>query len=83
MALDMLPEDEVKAVKPDGPFMLIELLKKVTSINVERSLSKRGLVIRDCSSVDGLGDKWVRVFCRSPEEMKLLFSALQSILEPQ
>lgn len=44
-------------------------------------LLERGILTRDCSNYHGLGEGWLRVAVRPPEENRQLICALESILE--
>jgi threonine-phosphate decarboxylase len=80
LAMDMLPQDAVKVIKPEGPLMLIGLKKGLSSIEIESQLRERGLLVRDCSQIDDLGESWIRVSCKSLDEMLKLFINLSDII---
>jgi len=80
LATSLLPQDTVEVVKPEGPFILMGLKKGLSSTVIEKELRERGILIRDCSSLDGLGDKWVRASCKSSEEMIKLFTNLKETI---
>jgi len=80
LALDTLPQDAVKVIKPEGPFILIGLNKDLSSVKIESQLRERGLLVRDCSKIDDLGESWIKISCRSLDEMVKLFINLSDII---
>lgn len=77
---EQLPPDSCKLIKPEGPFMLVKLLQDATASQVEKTLADKDILIRDCTEMQGLGEKWIRVSCRNREDMSLLFTNLTDIL---
>lgn len=59
----------IKVFKPEANFILIKLLKEEqTAADVFDYCIKRGLMIRDCTDYDGLGDKYIRFCFLKPEQ---------------
>jgi threonine-phosphate decarboxylase len=60
-------------------FILIKLASDEAWHLTER-LGRRGILIRDCSSFPGLGDRYVRIAVRTRKENKRLVQALRELL---
>lgn len=60
-------------------FILVECKKSSTEIQ-EQLLKQHRIFIRDCVSFPELGDRFLRVAVRTPEDNKLLVSALATIV---
>ncbi|MDO5155290.1 MAG: histidinol-phosphate transaminase [Eubacteriales bacterium] len=59
----------IKVYKPDANFVLIRLLKEgQTASEVFDYCIKRGIMIRDCTDYEGLGEKYIRFCFLKPEE---------------
>lgn len=59
----------IKVFKPDANFILIKLLKEnQTADQVFEHCIKKGLMIRDCTDYEGLGDKYIRFCFMKPEQ---------------
>lgn len=59
----------IKVFKPEANFVLIKLLKEEqTASDVFDYCIKKGLMIRDCTDYDGLGDKYIRFCFLKPEQ---------------
>lgn len=64
-------------------FFLIKITApNVTSTDVFERLVEKGLVIRDCRSMDGLGNKYFRITVRTAEQNAILISELMKIEVP-
>jgi len=73
----------LKAVPTDCNFMLVRILEnRLKSTDIFDQLVKKGLVIRDCSSIRGLGDQFFRLTIRTPMDNEKLVSALIEIVVP-
>ena|SRR2546425_8466499 len=73
----------LKVTPTDCNFMLVEILEnRLRSTEIFEQLAKKGLVIRDCSSIRGLGDRFFRVTIRTPGDNEKLVSALTEIAVP-
>lgn len=81
LAMSILPRDTVRVVKPEGPFVLVGFKEGLSSTEIEKKLRERGLLVRNCATMDGLDDKWIRVSCRSSDEMTELFTNLSDIIQ--
>jgi threonine-phosphate decarboxylase len=62
-------------------FLLVELPPPVRTTAIVAALRRRGLLIRDCSTVRGLTERTVRVAVRTPEDHTRLVSLLSSLLK--
>lgn len=80
LAVNILPQNVVKIVKPEGPFIMLGFAEGISSTEIERKLRERGLLVRDCAAMDGLNDKWIRASCRNHDEMEQLFVNLSDIV---
>lgn len=69
--------------KPDANFILIRLVNKMTSVSMKKCLEELGIVIRDCSKFNGLGDKWIRVCINKRENNEILIKGMKKILVKQ
>lgn len=59
----------IKVFKPDANFILIKLLKEdQTADQVFEHCIKKGLMIRDCTDYEGLGNKYIRFCFMKPEQ---------------
>ncbi|MFA5830015.1 MAG: histidinol-phosphate transaminase [Candidatus Gracilibacteria bacterium] len=81
LAMDTFSQDTVEVIKPEGPFVLLGFKEGISSTEIEKKLKERGLLVRDCATIDGLADKWVRASCRSRDEMEQLFVNLSDIIQ--
>src|SRR2546428_3349892 len=73
----------LKLTPTDCNFILVKILEnRITSTDIFEQLLKKGLVIRDCSSIRGLGDEFFRVTIRTPTDNEKLVSALIEIPVP-
>jgi threonine-phosphate decarboxylase len=63
-------------------FLLVKILdKKITSTALREEMSKRGILIRDCSTFVGLDESYFRVTVRSARENLKLVRALRETLK--
>ncbi|MPQ43863.1 pyridoxal phosphate-dependent aminotransferase [Clostridium tarantellae] len=74
--------NELKVYNSYGNFILCELkTKKITAKKLYEKLLKKNIIIRDCSSFQGLNEYFFRVCILTHEENKLLINSLKSILK--
>jgi threonine-phosphate decarboxylase len=76
----MLEEIPWLALYPsETNFFLVEITKgHLTSTQLTDQLSRKGLLIRDCSDFDGLNNRFFRVSVNKPKENKKLIEHLKS-----
>ena len=68
----------------DSPanFLLLRIEdKKVTSVDLKNRLLKKKVLIRDCSNIEGLSDRFVRVAVRRHHENERLLEAITEVFE--
>ena len=71
----------IKVFKPDANFILIKLLKEdQTAGDVFDYCIKQGLMIRDCSDYEGLGNKFVRFCFLKPEQNDKMVNTILEIV---
>ena len=71
----------IKVFKPDANFILIMLLKEdQTAGDVFDYCIKQGLMIRDCSDYEGLGNKFVRFCFLKPEQNDKMVNTILEIV---
>ena len=69
--------DKFKVYPSYGNFILLKILDpKLTSHNLFEKAIKRNLMIRDCSTFDTLGDKYIRFCFMNPEDNDKLANCL-------
>ncbi len=59
-------------------YLLVELMGDLRSTDLTWALAKGGILVRDCSSFRGLGDRFIRVAVRTAEENSRLLEAIES-----
>ena len=70
----------LKVWPSDCNFLLLQILDEhITAPDVFESLVKKGIVVRDCSSIRGLGDRFLRVTVRTPINNRALISSLKQV----
>lgn len=73
---------DLKIYDSQGNFILCEITSKtLTASEVREKLIPHKIIIRDCSSFDGLGEYFFRVCILKPEDNQLLLKSLNSILK--
>jgi len=78
---DLLKLDRLKPYPSKTNFILVELEHPAwSSIRLREELAKRAIMIRDCSSFRGLGEKFIRVAVRDEVENGKLVDALKQVL---
>ena len=72
--------NHLKVYKSQGNFILCEInSKSITSKELRDKLILNKIIIRDCSSFDGLNEYFFRVCILKPEENRLLINSLKDI----
>jgi len=73
---------DLKIYNSQGNFILCEIKSKlITSKELRESLIEKKIIIRDCSSFDGLDNYFFRVCILKPKENKLLLDSLKEIFK--
>ncbi len=71
----------IKVFKPEANFILIKLLKEEqTAGEVFDYCLQKGLMIRDCTDYEGLGDKFVRFCFMKPEQNDFMVNTILEIV---
>lgn len=78
-ALSKLPG--VRVLPSSANFLLVELPLGTRAARVVRELRESGLLVRDCGSFIGMGERAVRVAVRRPNENRHLAAALARLLK--
>ena len=65
----------------EANFVLVEIPGRLSAHQVVASLRRRGLLIRDLSSVPGLDRRMIRVAVRSRRENRRLIASLGAVLK--
>ncbi|WP_456472391.1 histidinol-phosphate transaminase [Methanocaldococcus sp.] len=71
--------NDIEVYPSEANYLLVEL-KNMKSKEFCEELLKRGVIVRDCSSFDGLGDKYVRISIGTFEEVKEFLDILKEII---
>ena len=64
----------------DANFLLLELPERYSAAHVTRALWRHGMLIRDCSHIDGLTSRMIRVAVRTKSENERLITEFRRIL---
>ena len=64
-------------------FILIKILVRLSSLELQKCLLKKGILIRDCSNFRGLNSKFIRVAVRSRKENIKLVRELCTIFSKE
>lgn len=72
--------DDLEAFPSDANFVLVKLPDGWTSLRLQDELLKRGILIRSCGGVAGLGAGYCRFAVRPREEQARLVSAMRELL---
>lgn len=68
----------------EANFLLLELEGGAPSAGeVARRLERRGILVRDCTAMEGLGERFLRVAVRTRAENESLLSSLREALGPE
>lgn len=77
----MSPSKSVKLFKPYANFMLVKILKEdVTAKQIAEHCNLKGIVIRNCENMRGLGDKYIRFCFMKPKQNDLLVNTILELL---
>ncbi|MFQ5861939.1 MAG: threonine-phosphate decarboxylase CobD [Candidatus Brocadiales bacterium] len=78
----LLAIDGLKPLPPSANFILVRITDNgPTARELQRSLIRMGILIRDCTNFQGLGKRHFRVAVRNREENLQLLSCLESALK--
>lgn len=78
----MWPCKTIKIYEPQANFMLIKLLRDdINSKTVAEHCNLRGIVIRRCDDIRGLGDKYIRFCFMNPKQNDLMVNTILEIVE--
>ena len=70
---------DIKVYPSEANYLLVEL-KTMKAREFCEELLKRGVIVRDCTSFDGLGDNYVRVSIGTFEEVERFLKILEEII---
>lgn len=71
----------IRLIRPTANFMLVELLKPdITAADVVSHCINRGLYIRSCADMTGLGNKYIRFCFMNPKQNDLLVNTILEIV---
>lgn len=71
----------IKVFKPAANFVLIKLLRDdITASDVFEHCIKKGLMIRDCTDYEGLGEKYIRFCFMKPEQNDSIVNTILEIV---
>lgn len=76
--LSRLPD--VTVYRSETNFLLAELPRATRAPTLAKALRRQGLLIRDCSSVEGLTDRTIRIAVRTRRQNRVLLAALRDQL---
>ena len=77
----MQPCRSIKIYQPEANFMLVKLLRDdINSKVVAEHCNLRGIVIRRCDDVRGLGDKYIRFCFMNPKQNDLMVNTILEIV---
>jgi threonine-phosphate decarboxylase len=75
------PRKTIKLFKPAANFILIKLLKEgQTASEVFEHCIQKGLMIRDCTDYEGLGEKYIRFCFMKPEQNDKVVSTILEVV---
>ena len=79
--LAMSTSRSIHLYKPDANFMLVKLLKDdITSAEVAKHCSQRGVIIRKCDDIKGLSNKYIRFCFMNPKQNDLMVNTILEIV---
>ena len=79
--LAMKPCRTIRLFKPEANFMLMKLLKDgLTSSQVAEHCSLRGIMLRRCDDIRGLGNKYLRFCFMNPKQNDLMVNTILEIV---
>ena len=71
----------IKLFKPYANFMLAKLLKEdITSGSVAEHCKLKGIIIRKCDDIRGLGDKYIRFCFMNPKQNDLMVNTILEVV---
>ena len=71
----------IKLYKPEANFMLCKLLKdNINAKTVAEHCRTRGIIIRDCSDIRGLGSNYIRFSFMKPKQNDLMVNTILEIV---
>lgn len=71
----------IKVFRPAANFILIKLLKEdLTGADVFDYCIRKGLMIRDCTDYEGLGDKYIRFCFMKPQQNDIVVNTILEIV---
>lgn len=77
----MYPCKTIRIVKPDANFMLVKLLKEgLTANDVYEHCRLKGVIIRRCDDMRGLGEKYIRFCFMNPKQNDLMVNTILEIV---
>ncbi|MGH7229927.1 MAG: threonine-phosphate decarboxylase CobD [Nitrospiraceae bacterium] len=76
--LEALPE--VVVFPSEANFLLLELSRRHSARQIVGALGRQGLLVRDCSSIDGLDSRMIRIAVRTEAENRRLLIAFRRLL---
>lgn len=77
--LEAIPN--VRYFKPNGNFILCKILREdLTAFDLFEQCIKKGLMIRDCSTFEGLSESYFRFCLMSPAKNKELLDTIETVL---
>lgn len=72
---------DLKVYPSEANYLLVEVKNGMSSTEFSKELLKRGVIVRDCSSFDGLEPYYVRVSIGTFEENERFLKILEEIVE--
>ncbi len=72
--------NQIKVYPTEGNYVLVEVKNGMTSSKFTEELLKKGVIIRDCKSFEGLNGEFVRVAIGTFEENKRFLEILKEII---
>lgn len=71
----------IKLIKPDANFMLVKILKDdVTAAQVAEYCKLKGVIIRTCDDIRGLGEKYIRFCFMNPSQNDLMVNTILEVV---
>jgi threonine-phosphate decarboxylase len=72
--------NQLEPIKPDANFVFLRISHGFTAPGLKRLLLDKRLLVRDCSSFQGLGGNHIRVAVKLRRENSLLLSTLKEVM---
>jgi histidinol-phosphate aminotransferase len=73
--------DKIKVLKSKSNYLLVDIRKTgMDSKTMIKNLMKKGIIVRDCSSFNGLDNYWIRVSVGTIEEDKRFINILKDVI---